>query len=304
MPTAAEQAETAGEIASANREFTVSLRKANITVSVLLPAASPGIVAATAMLQAHSPLWHYLWVAPNLLLLALGILARRRRLQRQFPIFVIFAIVVAIEQLTLYVADILPSVRPMMWWQLFWVGLLIEALLKFALIGEIFGLVFGLYASVARLGKLLISGAGAVLVLLAAVVAAYTPKDNTNWILSGAHVLEQTIYIVECGLILFLFVLVAYFKLNWGRPAFGIALGLGISACIHLATWALMANGNFSAQYRIFLVFLNMATYHVCVLIWFYYVLGPQKSVTPSAVSLPEHSLEIWNRELERLLQP
>jgi len=255
------------------------------------------------MLQAHSLLWHYLWAAPNILLLTFGILVWRRRLQKQFPIFVIFAIVVAIEQLTLYVADILPAVRPTTWWQLFWVGLLIEALLKFAVIGEIFGLVFGLYSSLARLSKLLISGAGVVLVLLAAAVAAYTPKDNIYWIVSGAHVLEQTIYIVECGLILFLLVLVAYFKLNWSRPSFGIALGLGISACIHLATWALMANGNFSEHYRIFLVFLNMATYHVCVLIWFYYVLGPQKSVTTSAVSLPEHSLELWNRELERLLQ-
>jgi hypothetical protein len=256
------------------------------------------------MLQAHSLLWHYLWVAPNVLLLILAILTWRRGLQKQFPIFLIFAFVVAIEQLVVYIADIVPAVSPITWWRIFWIGLLTEGLLKFALIGEMFGLVFGLYSSIAKVGKLLISGVGVVLVALAAVVAAYTPKDNIYWIVSGGHVLEQTVYIVECGLILSLFVLAAYFRLSWSRPSFGIVLGLGISACVHLATWALAANGNFAAEYRTLLDFVHMAAYHLCVLIWFYYVLGPQKSVTTSAVSLPEHSLELWNRELERLLQP
>jgi hypothetical protein len=254
------------------------------------------------MLQAHSLLWHYLWVAPNLILLLLAVLIWRRPVRKQFPIFFFFAIVTAMVQLTVYAADVIPSVTPTTWWKVFWAGLLLEALVKFALVGEIFARVFGLYASVAKLGKLLISGVGVVLVLLAAATAAYTPKNNIYWIVSGAHLLEQTIYMIECGLIFFLFAFAFYFKLNWGRSAFGISLGLGISACVHLATWGLMANGNFSGDYRILLVFLNMATYHLCVLIWFYYLLLPQKSVVTSAVPAPEHSLAIWNQELERLL--
>ena len=254
------------------------------------------------MLQAHSLLWHYLWVAPNLILLVVAVLMWRRKLHEQYPVFLIFAVVTAIEQFTLYAADVLPSVSPTAWWDVFWVSLLVEALIKFALIGEIFGRVFGLYPSLARLGKLLISGVGVALVLLAAVAAAYTRKDNSHWIVSGAHVLEQTMYMIECGLILFLFVFASYFKLSWQRSSFGVALGLGISACVHLGTWALMANGDFSVYYRNLLDFLNMATYHVCVLIWFYYLLVPQKIATTSAVLLPEHSLEVWNRELERLI--
>ncbi|MGO8795254.1 MAG: hypothetical protein ACLQLC_10560 [Candidatus Sulfotelmatobacter sp.] len=206
------------------------------------------------MLQAHSSLWHYLWVAPNVLLLALAILLWRRGLQKLYPAFLLFAFGMAIEQLIVYAADVIPSVGPFTFWYVFWVGLLIEALLKFTVIGEIFGHVFGIYPSLAKLGKLLISAVGVLLVLGAAVAAAYTPKDNTYWIVSGAHVLEQTIYLIECGLILFLFVFAAYFRLNWSRLAFGIALGLGISACVHMATWASMANGNLSPQYRVYLL--------------------------------------------------
>jgi hypothetical protein len=256
------------------------------------------------MLQAHSFLWHYLWVAPNLLLLLLAVLIWRSQLHKQFPVFFFFAVTIAVEQLTVYTADVLPSVSPTNWWHVFWAGLLAEALVKFALIGEIFGSVFGLYSSVARLGKSIISGVGVVLVLLAAVAAAYTPRDNTHWIVSGAHLLEQTIYLIECGLILFLFLFAASFKLHWSRPCFGIALGLGISACVHLATWALLANGNLASHYRVSLDMLNMATYHACVLIWFYYLLfTPNKGSRPGGPPPPpEHHLEIWNKELERLL--
>lgn len=255
------------------------------------------------MLQAHSFLWHYLWIAPNFLLLLLALLLWRRKLHQQFPVFLFFAVVIPVEQFTLYAADILPSVSPTTWWYLFWAGLLAEALIKFALIGEIFGAVFNLYPSLARLGKLLISGVGVVLVLLAAVFAAYTPKNNIYWIVSGVHVLEQTIYMIECGLILFLFAFAAYFKLRWSRPAFGIALGLGISACVHLATWALMTNAGFAAHYGNVLNFVNMATNHVCVVIWIYFLLVPPKNISrPGGPPSLEHHLEVWNEELERLL--
>ncbi len=255
------------------------------------------------MLQAHSLLWYYLWVAPNFILLILAVLIWRRKLHKQYPVFLVFAVAIAVEQLTLCVTDVLPSVRPLTWWYLFWTGLLGEALIKFSLVGEIFSAVFGPYPSLAKLGKLLISGAGVILVLLATLAAAYTPKDNIYWIISGAHLLQLTIYLIQCGLILFLFAFAAYFKLHWRRSSFGIALGLGISACVHLGTWALMANGNFAAHYRVSLDFLNMATDHVCALIWFYYLLVPDRNASkPKGPPPSEHKLAVWNQELERLL--
>jgi hypothetical protein len=255
------------------------------------------------MLQAHSLLWDYLWVAPNLLLLLLAVLMWRRKLHKQYPVFLIFAVATAIGSLAVFAADEIPSVTASTFWYAAWASLLVDALVKFALLGEIFGRVFGLYSSLAKLGKSIITGVGVVLVLLGTLAAASTPKDNIYWIVSGAHILEQTIYLIECGLILFLFVFAAYFKLSWSRPAFGITLGLGISACVHLATWALMANGKFPAQYRIYLDFLNMATNHVSVLIWFHYLLVPAKNTSgPQGPPPPEHNLEVWNQELERLL--
>lgn len=255
------------------------------------------------MLQAHSILWHYLWVGPNVILLSLAVFLWHRKVNKQFPVFFAFAILGSLEQLIVYAADVIPSVSGDTFWRILWAGLLLEALIKFALVGEIFSHVFGAYPSVARLGKLAMRGVGIILVVVAALAAAYAPIDNPNFtIIPHVHILEQTIYMIECGLLLFIFAFAAYFRLQWNNRDFGIALGLGISACVHLATWAIMANGGM-AESRHLLDFLNMATYHASVLIWIYYLIVPQNTVTTSIAPLPPHSLESWNRELERLLQ-
>jgi len=256
------------------------------------------------MLQAHSFLWHYLWVAPNLLLPVLAVFLWKRGAARRFPVFFAFAILTSIGQLAVYAADILPSVAGPTFWRVDWGDLILEGVLKFALVGEIFALLFASYASLARMGKTLIRGAGIVLVFAAALAAAYAPKSEFFGIISGANLLEQTTYLIECGILVFIFLFSNYFHLSWPRQLFGVALGLSISACVHLATWALIDNGGFSHSTRVMLTFVNMATYHACVLIWFYYLLVSHKVVTKSAVPLPENNLDVWNRELERLVRP
>jgi hypothetical protein len=145
---------------------------------------------------------------------------------------------------------------------------------------------------------------GVILVLLATLAAAYAPIENpAEAIISRAHILEQTLYIVECGLVLSLFLFAAYHHLNWNHRAFGILLGFGVVSCELLAAWALTANAVVPDK-RVFLDFLNMGTYHVAVLIWMYYLLIPERAeVCQVSVVLPEHNLDAWNRELERLLQ-
>jgi hypothetical protein len=263
------------------------------------------------MLQAHSFLWHYLWVAPNVLLLFLSFLMWKRGLHKQFPAFFAFAIFSSIGQLSVYAADVLPSVSAENFWRVDWACLLVEGPLKFAVVAEIFARAFGPYPSLARLGKVSIRTVGVVLVFTSAIIAAYAPKNGKFGIVSGAHQLDQTIYLIETGLMLFIFAFSFYFNLRPGQQTFGIALGLSISACVHLATWAIMANSKVPNSVRYDLDFLNMGTYHLCVLMWSYYVLVPEKVRKPthmdppanSLVGVPsEEDLGALNQEMERLL--
>lgn len=255
------------------------------------------------MLQAHSLLWNYLWIAPNVFLLALALIIWKRGFSRQIPAFLVFATLSAAGDLGIFIADVAPSVSPDVYWRVLWVSLVIECLLKFAVIGEVFSRIFNPYPTVSSLGKTLLTGFGAALVLLSAIVAAFAHGDSNFRIIAGVHLLEQTVFFVESGLILLLFLFAAHFRLSWDRISFGILLGLGVSACEHLATWAVIANAGPSEYVRTLLAFFNMATYHFSVLIWFYYLLTPGKAVVKSPAPLPENNLALWNRELERLLQ-
>jgi hypothetical protein len=256
------------------------------------------------MLQPHSFLWHYLWLGPHLLQVGLAVILWRRGFHKQFPIFFVYLIFESIEQSTLYVMDVLPSVSIATWWRAACLGLVPEGLLRIGVIGELFFHQLRSRPMIARVGGRLITWSGAILVLLATVAAAYAPADSLNFTAGyRAYLLQQTLYMIECGLILFVFLFAASYRLRWDRPTLGIGLGRGVSASVHLATWAVMASGGLPHS-RYLLDFLNMSTYQICVLIWFYFLLIPGKTETTSTVSLPEsNSLDIWNRELERLLQ-
>ena len=115
--------------------------------------------------------------------------------------------------------------------------------------------------------------------------------------------MAQTVYIVQLGLTVFAFLFVAHFKLTWDRLSFGILQGFGLAACVFLTTWAILANTNLSDHGRTLLDLLNFAIYHFYVLLWFYYLLVPGRVAPRVTALIPEHNLELWNRELERLLQ-
>ncbi|HLW84667.1 MAG TPA: hypothetical protein VKR60_05585 [Candidatus Sulfotelmatobacter sp.] len=267
------------------------------------------------MFEPHSLLWHYLWVAPSVLLLVVAFFFYQRSLYKELPVFLVFAVVQGVTVLALYLIDLMPFFSTQAWWKANWARLLVEVILKFALVGEIFSRVWKPYPALSKLGKMAIRGVGAALVLVATAVAALVHPGSNFWIVSGSHLLDLGDFMIECGLLAFIFLFAAYFHLAWERLVLGIALGRGISASVQLGSWALLANVKLSGHARNLFDFLNLAAYHLCVLIWLYYVLTTPKvepsgalrklavaDYEPSPEDERQKNLDVWNRELERLL--
>lgn len=276
------------------------------------------------MFQPHSLLWHYLYAAPCILLLLLAVIFYRRSLDREFPIFLTFAIVQGATMLALYVLNVtLPPSQAGFWWKLNFVHLLIEVVLKFALIGEIFAQLLKPFPALSKLGKLMVRVVGPALVLTATWVVTLSRPSEFFPIVSLSHGLDLADYVIQCGLLLFIFLFAAYFHLAWERLVFGIALGLGLAGSVQLGTWAIWSNLTVSFHQRTVLDFVNMGVYHLSVLIWFYYVLTTPKVTRidklgdddghyddrdssgddSSGADERQHDLVVWNRELERLLK-
>lgn len=233
------------------------------------------------MLYPHSLLWHYLWVGPHVLQAVLAVLLWRRGFHKQFPAFFAYLIYGAVEQLTLWTMDVLPLslVGVLAYWRTAYAGTVIEGLLTLAVTREVFFHLVRSNPSHVGQGKRLLILTGTVLVLLAALAAARAPAVPGQFpLIVHVYSLLMGLYLVLSGLILFLFLFASYHGLTWDRLTLGVAVGFGIDWCEHTAAWALIASGLRDTR----LDFLNMVTYHICVLIWFYYLLSHQAQPSPA----------------------
>jgi hypothetical protein len=245
-------------------------------------------------------LWYYLWIAPHLLSGVILFLLVRRGLHRQFPMFSLY-IGFEIWQFGVLLTKSLSS-----WhfgggyFHLYSVGLVLSAAIRFAVIRELFGQLLAPYPALAGPGRQLLRGATVVLLLVALALAASAPGDRPDFFLNLTYALDRVASILQSGLLISLFVFSRYFALSWRNQAFGIALGLGILLSVELAMSALRLYGMISGTVFDFVV---MGTYHCCVVIWIVYLALPERVRPQTMHPLPEHNLEMWNQELQRLLQ-
>lgn len=246
----------------------------------------------------HSPIWHYLWIAPHVLQFAIVFIMIRRRLVREFPVFLTYTLFQIVMGATLFAFDHISAVSARQYVAAQWVDTIGSIVLRFALIYEIFSRIFDPYPALVKLGRLLLRWGVVVLLLVAVAVAARAP-NNAPW-LSGIHVMNCAVSLMQSGLLVFLFLFSSYFGLSWRSYVYGVAAGLGIFSSVTLATAALqVATGIAAASYT--LDFVTMATYHCCVVIWLVYLLAPE-TARLSVKHLPDNNLEQWNIEMQRLL--
>jgi hypothetical protein len=241
---------------------------------------------------------NFLWVAPAVLQVIVLVVLVRRDLHRQFPFFSLYAL-----QGSVFTAVLFPMylfhVPGKIWAPTFFVGNALNTAIRFGIVYEIYSHVFNNYAAVRSMGKGIFRG-GLLLLLAVAVMVASKSKDNNAYFAMYVfHVIEQTASVLQAGLLLILFAFSAYVGLSWRNYSFGIALGLGIYAIVKLATAALQAS--VVASGNLYTNLVVMGTFQIAVLIWFFYLLVPEVSGNQSLSSLPDHDLELWNKELQRL---
>ena len=211
-------------------------------------------------------LWYYLWIAPHVLLIAVVVLMIRRKVYKDFPLFLTYSAFEVFQFFTLFAIDHWHKLTENHYLDAFMLGGAIGTALRFGVIHEIFENVFQKYPALNELGRLLFRWATVILLLVSVATAFHRSPDNItriSWVITA---MGRAISIVQCGLLMFLFLFSKYFGLTWRNYLFGTALGLGIFASVQLATTAMQGLlGPIIAEK---LDFVTMATYHGCVLIW------------------------------------
>ncbi len=254
-------------------------------------------------------LWYYLWIAPHILQGIILFAMLRRGLHRQFPMFFLYTGFEMLQSGLLFAVSQYVSYFGSVYFQVYAVGLALSTALRFGVIHELFSHFFQRYPALSGAGRLLFRAMTVILLLVAVGLAVSAPGSVQDDSLTGSaylslntmtFVADRAVSILQCGLLIALFLFSRYFALAWRSPVFGIALGMGAFASAELAMSAIRLC--FHADPHDFDM-PSMGAYHLCVLVWILYILRVEREPQFTLKALPKYDMEIWNQELQRLLQ-
>ncbi|HEY7354507.1 MAG TPA: hypothetical protein VH596_17185 [Terriglobales bacterium] len=117
------------------------------------------------------------------------------------------------------------------------------------------------------------------------------------------NILERVDFVsnlILTGTLLNLLFLSHVLKVSWRGWITGIAVGFGIYAAIGLIAAALRAELGVEALVAVDIT--QMAGLNICVIIWVIYLFLPERPFPNSGTGLAKSELEIWSKELEKLV--
>jgi len=243
----------------------------------------------------------FLWIAPHMLLAAVAAVIWKRRLYREFPCFFAFALYELAEFVLLFSLPFAHSVTREQYDSIFSATLLLSIALRLGVIDEVAKDLFRASEFLKISARRLLRGVAVILVGIGFLLAICAPGGSGARWHAGVFVVNRAAAIVQCGLLLSLLLFSRFMGLSWRRPAFGIALGLGILTSVDLAASALRAEFT-SEVVRQYLNLLITGASFVCVSLWLRYLLVPEAEPASPVIG-PSDEVETWNTEFRHLLR-
>jgi len=251
------------------------------------------------MMRWYNVVLFYLWIAPHLLLAVIGVLLLIRRLYTSFPVFFLYTCYELAEFILLFAIRVIGNNQRTLYAHVFIVTLAISTAIRFGVIQEVFNNVFREHGQVDAIGRVSLRWTTGFL-LAAAVLCAIASGPAPGGLIAGVAWIARGVAIVQCGLVLFLFLFSGLFGLSLQSYVFGIALGFGVLSSVELANAAIGA-GQLTESMARALNLISTGGYHVVVLLWLGYLVAPERKLL-QPIDVPVDELDRWNRELERFL--
>jgi len=157
----------------------------------------------------------------------------RRKLRSEFPVFFRYSVIC----IAAYAVSLIPYIFfcPQFFY-VYWVLTPITMAFEFWVLYELLVNALKPYSALIDLGKMLFRWAAVFLVLAALLTAFATTGTSGNKIMAASELLQRTVRLMQCGLLLLFFGLEKRLGLSWRTHSMSIALGLGIYAGVDLST--------------------------------------------------------------------
>src|SRR5579884_391944 len=208
-----------------------------------------------------------LWVAQPILLAPVAYVMFRRQQQKDFPVFFSFAIVQLLVFSVEFPVYHLADYRA--YFFTYWVATIINLILDFKIIHEIFLDIFRPYHALKDLGTALFKWAALIMILVSVVLISTNPIW-TDPVARGILLLQRCMRVIQCGLVLFLLAFCSHLSVSWRNQSFGLACGFGVFAGTELIMTALFSGGHVSSET---MNAIQMISYNVTALVWLGYAI-------------------------------
>jgi hypothetical protein len=245
----------------------------------------------------------YLWLAPNIAVaLCLLFLLRHpsRRSHRLFSAYLAFTLMQFLVLLTATELVRDEATRLSLYRWLLDIGSGISALLELAVLGEIAKLTVPSDRAPIPLRGIM-RWTAALLLLVAAVMSAWSSKPGLDRAVGVFQSLDFSANLLKIGLLLVLLSFTSILGVSWKSLPAGIALGFGVSAGAEMSASALLSEVGKIGYIPIDLI--RMAAFHLCVVIWLFYILRTGKRPGSIATAASRSQLELWNQELGKMVR-
>jgi hypothetical protein len=244
---------------------------------------------------------YYLWIAPHVLLAIFAVCLFRRGLQRQLPLFSAYVVFECIQFAVLFVISLHTPFSPNIYRKVLVIGEGISSILELGVIYELANQLLFSHSSLGSILRPAFRGTLAVLVLGSAIATGAFTNISFERVTNLFQAVDFSSNLIEAGMVLALFAFARISQVSWRNWIAGIALGLGVSACVDLGAAALREAFGKSAFVAVDIT--QMASFHLCVVIWLAALFLSHRAGPFPDADLKASDLELWNQELQRMVQ-
>jgi hypothetical protein len=236
----------------------------------------------------------WVFILPDVLLLASAYVVYRRRQFADFPLFFIYLCTVALNDAIRIIAALHFGLNSWPHFYVYWGTDKINIVLSFAVLYEVLKNV--LTSGTIKISRSTFFLIVAVLFLASAVLAYVTTVPGKDPALMRLILsMEGVVRFAQIGVLLMFTVLTIFFGFYWGNQAFGISAGFGFYAAILLVDlyFRRVVGPAFHARFAL----IDISAYLLATAIWLIYAL--KRKPKPPA-SLPSDNLSEFEEPLKR----
>jgi hypothetical protein len=241
---------------------------------------------------------YILWPVGPALQASICVYLWRKNLRARYPLFFSYCAFMVLSSVALFIVSRVSGTNSAEYFYAYWSISAVRVGLGFTVIYELFRNALQPYHALRDLGSMLFGWAGAVMLLVAVLMAMNgTAPNDASRAIAGVLNLERSVRLAQCGLLLFLLLFGSRLGLTLRHRTFGIAAGVGIYAATDLLFVNLRAliGPEWAASYSL----LRATVFILSCGIWLYYVVQPE----PAPVMLPSMAaarpiLQRWDEAL------